>query len=340
MVQLGSTADRTSMLDRILEFFHDPLKHKKTIAAVTFIMFTLLTISIHDMQKNNSVNVQDDHTFGVQISPRHRCFDKDDAKQQKHWHKPCQCTNPLRATKWNKRGWEDHHDELVRFAKQATQLPNTKLDVVMIGDSIIERWNGTRSMGQQLAADMIPVFEQHFTRHGGGRVDAIALGTSGDTSNNLLWHLGHGLLDISDLQPAVWFIMVGTNDIGRTGCSKRNTLAGILQVAQFLREKRPRAKIIIHGLLPRSDSKNDVVHVGRMWTQIQFINRELKKLCNLHDEWVYMESAPLFLRQAHGDTRAVEMNPETLPDGLHPSVKGYDLWSREIVKVVENLLER
>ncbi|GKY93333.1 hypothetical protein MPSEU_000300900 [Mayamaea pseudoterrestris] len=329
------------MSGRILEFLHDPLKHKKIMAVFTFTILVLLSLTIRDFQSSDKVHVQDDHNFSVKVSPRHRCYDTDDSKQDRPHHTPCECTNPLVPTKWtSKPGWEEHHNELVNFAKQATQLPNSKLDLVMIGDSIIERWNGTRSMGQQLAADFVPVFDQYFTKHGGGSLDAIALGSSGDTSNNLLWHLSHGLMDITELQPAVWFIMVGTNDIGRTGCSKRNTLAGVLHVAQFLRDQRPGASIIVHGLLPRSDSRQAVPNLGRMWQQILFVNRELKKLCNLHDEWIYMDAANLFLRRVEGGNLAFEINSDVMPDGLHPNVAGYNLWGREIVKVVNKLLSR
>jgi lysophospholipase L1-like esterase len=328
----------------MLDFLRDPWQHKKTILVVTLAVFTIFVRERRSLA--HSINVGDDHNFGIQVHPQHRCFDADDPKEwkKKQGATVCLCTDPLAATPRNDLPvWQQHHKELADAATEATRdSQRHKLDLIMIGDSIIERWNGTRSMGQRLADEFLPIFDQLFTRHGGGRIDAIALGSSGDTSNNLLWQLNHGILNNDLLDPPVWLIMVGTNDLGRTKCSKRNALAGILHVAQYLREKRPKAKIVIHGLFPRSDDdpgEGETPQLGLYWQQILFINKELKKLCNLHEEWTYMDAPNLFLRRIHGGRLgAVEINPETMPDGLHPNIEGYTHWGAEIVKVVDHLL--
>ena len=340
MVTLRATPDTTTtMTNRVLEFLYDPLQHKRTMAALAFLAVSLLAFTSRNAS-HSRLYVRDDHSFGVKVSPRHRCFDAEDPKTLRPPKgQLCECTNPLVPVPWPKPGWDQHHTQLVDFAKKAAAAAN--LDIVMIGDSIIERWNGTRTVEQILADDgHLTVFEEYFTRHGtGGTLDGIALGTSGDTSNNLLWHLSHGFLDITELQPTVWFIMVGTNDLGRTGCSKRNALAGVLHVAQYLRDQRPGATIIVHGLLPRSDSKVEIPKLGLLWQQIVFINRELKKLCNLHEEWVYMDAASLFLKRVEGGTnRDLEINVDTMPDGLHPNERGYEIWSQEIVKKIDKFL--
>jgi hypothetical protein len=54
-------------------------------------------------------------------------------------------------------------------------------DVVFFGDSITEHWEGT-SKGLPVDAwqEVNNVFRKEFTRIGGGRVDGLALGISGD----------------------------------------------------------------------------------------------------------------------------------------------------------------
>jgi hypothetical protein len=59
------------------------------------------------------------------------------------------------------------------------------LDIVMIGDSITERWNGTSSMGRNLIPKGRAPFEQYFTKDGGGSLEGLALGSSGDTVRNI-----------------------------------------------------------------------------------------------------------------------------------------------------------
>lgn len=64
------------------------------------------------------------------------------------------------------------------------------LDIVFIGDSFVERWNGTRSLGQEVIPGMRTPFEKRFTRTGGGAFEGIALGSSGDTVSCNIERLG------------------------------------------------------------------------------------------------------------------------------------------------------
>jgi hypothetical protein len=73
--------------------------------------------------------------------------------------------------------WKQQHDRMVAAAQSAS---NVELDMVMIGDSIIERWNGTRHMGSEVIPGLKQVFNQRFTKAGGGIYEGLALGCSGD----------------------------------------------------------------------------------------------------------------------------------------------------------------
>jgi len=58
------------------------------------------------------------------------------------------------------------------------------LDIVFLGDSIMERWNGTMNMGTQTLKDSFQykrAFEKRFTKRGGGQLDGLVFGTEGDT---------------------------------------------------------------------------------------------------------------------------------------------------------------
>jgi lysophospholipase L1-like esterase len=200
-------------------------------------------------------------------------------------------------------------------------------------------------MGQNPAPDFRTVFETYFDSPA-ARFQGLALGSSGDTCTELLWHLENGMLP-DELRPDAWIIMIGTNDLGRWDCSKRSTLAGILHVAQMLHTQRPKTPIIIHGLLPRSDvfraePETDYT-LGRRWDQILWINRELKRFCALHDEWYYIEANKLFLRKVQGGGEdaegALEILPETMDDALHPSVEGYRQWGKVVVRKLQKLLQ-
>jgi lysophospholipase L1-like esterase len=71
-----------------------------------------------------------------------------------------------------------HHEALVRSARSTS----SDLDVVIMGDSITEHLNGTRFQGSVLLPDSYgDLFRSFFTREGGGTLEGLALGASGDT---------------------------------------------------------------------------------------------------------------------------------------------------------------
>ena len=67
------------------------------------------------------------------------------------------------------------HRKLVKEANR-----NGSLDLVLLGDSLIEMWNGTSMFGKVAFPKIRLVFDSLFTRTGGGSLDAIALGTAAD----------------------------------------------------------------------------------------------------------------------------------------------------------------
>lgn len=319
-----------------------------------------------------------------------RCLDPGDPPD---WNeipnkKHCACPDPLKPSKREEVGgaWDLHHQVMVQDAEYAATLElehGHELDVVMLGDSITERWNGTRSMGQNRHPEYRAVFERFFDKTNSNSnnddnpnisiissssttLQGLALGTSGDISAEMLWHLQNGMLP-DTLRPKVWLLLIGTNDLGRSGCSKRTTLAGILQVAQYLHDTRASSSsrsggrsrgsstpIILHGLLPRNDVYRSEelqtdYFLNRYWQDILWINRELKKFCTLHENWYYMDANHLFLKKRMdnndvdngGDTQgAVMINRELMPDALHPNVAGYEAWGPLIVEQVLKLAQK
>lgn len=95
----------------------------------------------------------------------------------------CSCPDPsqpiARSGQDGKR-WRDYHNRLVWDAEHADH----NLDIVMIGDSITERWNGTGEMGRDIIEGGRVPFETHFTKAGGGMLEGLTLGSGGDTVCN------------------------------------------------------------------------------------------------------------------------------------------------------------
>jgi lysophospholipase L1-like esterase len=315
---------------------------------------------------NERQKQSDDHHVFVS---HNLCIDDDDDpnafQQSLHIKKSCPCFDPLTPRKrYDEPAWDAHREVMLQDIAYATNLElehAQDLDVVLYGDSITEHWNGTRSMGRIPVTKYRTVFETYFhkkyasassstTSSSARLLQGLALGTSGDVSVELLWLLQNGLLPDS-LQPNVIFLLIGTNDLGRTGCSKQTTLAGILQVAEYIRHQRPQTPLIIHGLLPRNDvykdeNNQDDYSLGMYWRQILWINRELKRFCSSRDHWHYMDSAKIFLEKVpeekdHPDTRgSYRIKKEYMMDALHPTVVGYEAWGARIVAKVQKVMNQ
>jgi lysophospholipase L1-like esterase len=259
------------------------------------------------------------------------CQDDDDF-QVTH----CSCRDPAVAYMYKRQLWRTHHQRMKQVAADAP----SHLDVVFLGDSIFERLNGTRMNGHQPAyLANKRVFDQYFQTE---RMKGLILGSSGDTTGHFLWHLQNGLLPES-LQPKAFVILLGTNNMGRDGCNKRTTLAGILQVIHVVHRQKPDAMILVHGLLPCSDQKpfrgpdyNELENrftLGKQWENSLWINAELKKTCDLMKFCAYMDSGDVFL------TPDGRIQDDRIVDSMHPSLEGYKMWVPRIAGRLELLLK-
>ena len=158
---------------------------------------------------------------------------------------------------------------------------------------------------------------------------------------NLLWRLQNGELP-NQLYPPVFWILIGTNDLANNKCSAERVVVGILRIVEELRSRRPASAIVINGLLPRSfNSEGYVAKGGRLtpslWEHINAINEELKLYANYRDRVFYFETS-VFFEDNSVPKSQLKINKDLMPDFLHPSPKGYQLWGAEIVHMLREIV--
>ena len=252
---------------------------------------------------------------------------------------PCRCerTNRAKAVHSNNDpheiAWREHHDRMVDSARRA---PLRGLDVVLLGDSMVERWNGTRSLGQEEIENGRESLERFFTKQGGGSLEGMALGAETDTTSNLLYHLENDMIPTS-LRPKVWVVLIGTNDLGTDGCATDRVTARIVDILRYLRMRRPTARLLVHGLLPRSDSIGSL-ELGELYHTVLDINQQLRVLADHLPGLYYMEAMTPFLMldEVNGVLR---INEHTMQDGFHPNTnEGLNRWGPLIVEKVQSIL--
>lgn len=326
----------TSSSSRSREAYGNFLVYFRNPKFVNFTVFLSVIVFIGIPVIYRKQNVLNHHRSSGDILvdvPLNRCLDSDDSPDMLI-RSECHCPDPTVPIDDTSRGssFMRHHENIEKSLRESSALDTegNDYDFCMFGDSITERWMGVLNRGKMIKDDgSSKVFREYFETQ---NLSGIAIGSSADVSSHLLYHLHNGWLPKS-FNPKLIMILIGTNDLGNFHCSKRTVLAGILNVASYIQKHKPKSKILIHGLLPRSEKKGEYT-LESYWYSIMFINRELKKFASLN-QWYYMDSGNTFLVKNDG---VISINPELMTDGLHPTVEGYRAWAPLIQKQIQSIL--
>ncbi|MGC3991186.1 MAG: GDSL-type esterase/lipase family protein [Chthoniobacteraceae bacterium] len=213
--------------------------------------------------------------------------------------KPHLAEPETRDPKWEARS-------LASTAKASTQA--ARIDLVFDGDSITDFWQRT---GRAVWATAFAKYHP------------FDFGISGDTTQNLLWRLAHG--QAQGLHPKVIMLMIGTNDMKFTS-TPQEIADGVKEILQQYRKLCPEAVIVLQAIFPRAASPNDPYRL-----KVNATNPLLAKLAD-GSKIIYLDFGAKFL--ATDGT----LGADIMPDFLHPSAKGYQIWADAITPVLEKYL--
>ena len=183
---------------------------------------------------------------------------------------------------------------------------NNPAEIVFIGDSITEGWEGAPEQWKMLI----------------GSHSAINLGVGGDRTQHVLWRLEQAPL--SALNPKLVVVMIGTNNIYDDNCP--DILAGIHDVANLIHQQCPNAEVLVLDIPPRGDLKDSArekiaqINIGLtlgMWPK--------------HARFVRVGKQ--FLKPDGS------IDPADMPDLLHFSQKGYAMWAASMKPELDCSLE-
>lgn len=192
-----------------------------------------------------------------------------------------------------------------------------RIDIYFEGDSITRRWGATD----------YPDFLAHWRKNFFGW-NAANFGWGADTVQNILWRLENGELD--GVNPKVIVLLAGTNNVGTSvpagGDEARvaDISRGIKAVLDLLQRKAPDATIILMGIFPRNDNIAVMPTIIRINDAISmFADGRRIRYLNIND------------KLANSDGRLYE---GMMADGLHPSLKAYQVWADALKPLFAELL--
>jgi lysophospholipase L1-like esterase len=203
------------------------------------------------------------------------------------------------------------HAQLVEKARRG------RIDVYVVGDSITRRWGATDY------PELLANWTQNFFGW-----NAANFGWGADRTQNMLWRLRNGELD--DVHPKVIVLLAGTNNVGNAiapagaDATAEDISRGIGAILDVMRAKAPRATIVVTGIFPRNDNMavNPVIDA---------INRRIARFADGKS-----------IRYLNVNDRLADANgilfDGMMHDGLHPTVKGYQVWADALKPILNELL--
>jgi lysophospholipase L1-like esterase len=181
--------------------------------------------------------------------------------------------------------------------------------LVFLGDSITQGWGGAGK----------DAWTKYWTAYAPAN-----FGIGGDRTEHVLWRLENGNFD--GLKPKLTVLMIGTNNTGHRMDPASETAAGVKAIVEKLRTKQPQMKVLVLGVFPRGAKADDPKRL-----RTTEINALLPAIAD--DKQVfYMDISKTFL-QPDGS-----LSGEIMPDFLHLSAKGYELWAAALAPKVKELM--
>ncbi len=172
-----------------------------------------------------------------------------------------------------------------------------RYDIAFIGDSITERWEGSGAK----------VWQKYY-----GRRKCINLGVGGDRTENVLWRFANGQLD--GLKSKVVVLQIGTNNSNHDEYTEGEILGGIQAIVKQIRIQLPEAKLLLLGIFPRRSTFN--AQRGK----ILQVNQALAKLAD-GNAIFYLDFGSQLIEPDGSIAKSI------MPDSLHHTERGYEIWA-------------
>lgn len=196
------------------------------------------------------------------------------------------------------------HERFLKIAQEG------KTDLLFLGDSITAGWGGQKA-----------IWDKAF-----GAYKPANFGIGGDRTQHVLWRITNG--ELETIKPKAVVLMIGTNNVGAD--SAEGIAKGIAVIVETIRAKQPQAKVLLLAVFPRGDRPTG--KLGASNDKLKEVNKIIAKLDdgkNIH----FLDIGEKF-PQPEGALTA-----DVMPDFLHLSSKGYQIWADAITPKLAELMK-
>jgi lysophospholipase L1-like esterase len=219
---------------------------------------------------------------------------------------PVEKTDPSGKFQWM-------HQSFLARAKQP-------MDILFIGDSITEGWNKA----------------PHVWNHFYGMHRPANFGIGGDQTHHVIWRIENG--ELNGAKPKVVVLMLGTNN--SAAHTAEEIAAADKKIIEMIRAKIPAAKVLVLAIFPRGARKDaqgriteaSVADATKRMEVINAVNASLAKLDDGKNVR-FLDINHVFLGQDQKIPWSI------MPDQLHPTAAGYQLWAEAMQPMLTQLLK-
>jgi beta-glucosidase len=201
-----------------------------------------------------------------------------------------------------------------RHAENLERAAAGPAEVVFLGDSITEGWR-----------KFPKIWEEAW-----GRYNPANFGIGGDRTQHVIWRIEQGEFD--KLSPRVVVLMIGTNNTAAD--SGEAIAAGVIRIVELLHDNLPETKILLLAVFPRGPRINGR-GVQEDWeakmAKIDVVNTALAQLED-GDHVRFLDIGPKLMTADGQITRTV------MPDQLHLSAAGYQIWAEFMAPLLAEML--
>lgn len=206
--------------------------------------------------------------------------------------------------------WQSRHQSILDYHRQYEP------DLILLGDSITHFWGGQpqdnpANPNGNVATD---IWDDLF-----GSYRASNLGYGYDRIENALWRIEHGELDHTVSNPLI-IIHIGTNNLSEN--SDDDIIQGMDHLLGIIKTKKPNARLIVHGILPREIDENHTT-----WERLTALNPQLE-ICARSHQSDFISFGEEFL------TADKKINTTLISDGVHPNRKGYEIIAKHLKRLI------
>ena len=199
-------------------------------------------------------------------------------------------------------GFTASHERFLAMAKEG------KTQLLFLGDSITAGWGSKKD-----------IWDKAF-----GQYQPANFGIGGDRTQHVLWRITNGELD--GIKPKGVVLMIGTNNSSTD--TAEGIAKGVTAIVETIRTKQPQAKILLLAVFPRGEKATP--NPGR--AKLKEVNAMIAKLDdgkNIH----FLDIGEKFLQPDGSITK------EIMPDFLHLSAAGYQIWADAISPKLAELMK-